>query len=466
MGGINENTLLKRMRMLSLGRQFNGISKGPVIYWMNRDQRGEDNWGLLYAQNKAENLGTPLVVVFFLVRNYLGASVSQYGFMLNGLKETAQTLRGKGIPFHLFQQSPEVLLPIICNDWETPLLVTDFNPLRVKVDWERNIAGQVDCPIHQVDSHNIVPCWEASQKLEYAAYTFRPRLLKKLKEFLVEYPDLQEQQYPQAWASNDDWMKEIDGEQPTNRWYPTPGTGAALEGLASFIDVGIKHYATLSHNPLKKSVSTLSPYLHFGQLSAARCAIEVMKNSVVDENREGFLEQLIVRRELSDNFCWYQSLYDKPAAFPDWGKTTLAVHRHDPREYLYTRDELEQCHTHDALWNAAQKEMIVTGYLHGYLRMYWAKKILEWTPNPETAQEYAIYLNDSYLLDGRDPNGYTGIAWSIGGVHDRAWTERPVFGKIRYMNEKGCRRKFDVDGYIDYVANLESAGGKQGEPIR
>lgn len=465
MAGINENILLKRVRVLSEGRQFKTIPKGPVVYWMNRDQRRNDNWGLLYAQKKAENLGTSLVVIFFLVKHYLGAGAPQYAFMLKGLKETAVLLRQKGIPFHLFQQSPEVLLPIICHDWKTPLLLTDFNPLRIKLEWERNIAGQVDCPIQQVDSHNIVPCWEASQKLEYAAYTFRPRILKKLNEFLVEYPDLQEQKYPQAWESNDDWMKESEAKHTINGWFPTPGTHAALERLASFIDGGIQQYAALSNNPLKKSVSALSPYLHFGQLSAAKCALEVIKNSVVDENREAFLEQLIVRRELSDNFCWYQPSYDKPAAFPEWAKTTLATHRHDPREYLYTRDELEQCQTHDALWNAAQKEMIITGYLHGYLRMYWAKKILQWTPNPETAQEYAIYLNDTYLLDGRDPNGYTGIAWSIGGVHDRAWNERPVFGKVRYMNEKGCRRKFDVDGYIDYVDKLKPAGGKQGEPI-
>jgi len=170
------------------------------------------------------------------------------------------------------------------------------------------------------------------------------------------------------------------------------------------------------------------------------------------------MEQLVVRRELSDNFCYYQPLYDQPTAFPDWAKKTLSEHLNDRREYLYTKEELEQCQTHDLLWNAAQKEMKITGYLHGYLRMYWAKKIFEWSPNAETAQINAVYLNDTYLLDGRDPNGYTGIAWSIGGIHDRAWTERPVFGKIRYMNEKGCRRKFDVDGYIDYVADLETEG--------
>ena len=194
--------------------------------------------------------------------------------------------------------------------------------------------------------------------------------------------------------------------------------------------------------------SGLSPYLHFGHLSAQRLAWNVVNNELPAKTKEHFLEELIVRRELSDNFCLYEPLYDSFAGFPEWARKTLDQHRNDKRDYIYTLPDLESGNTHEQLWNGCQADLVQSGKLHGYLRMYWAKKILEWTPDPETAMEYAITLNDRYSLDGRDPSGYTGVAWSIGGVHDRAWSERPVFGKVRYMNEAGCRRKFDVNSYI------------------
>ncbi len=167
---------------------------------------------------------------------------------------------------------------------------------------------------------------------------------------------------------------------------------------------------------------------------------------------------MIVRRELADNYCFYNDHYDSFEGYPDWAKKTLTVHRKDTREYIYSREEFERALTHDDLWNAAQREMVVEGKMHSYLRMYWAKKILEWTESPEKAQEICIYLNDRYELDGRDPNGYTGIAWSLGGVHDRAWKERPIFGKIRFMSYKGCASKFDIQAYIERHAGSESSG--------
>jgi deoxyribodipyrimidine photo-lyase len=199
-------------------------------------------------------------------------------------------------------------------------------------------------------------------------------------------------------------------------------------------------------------VSHLSPYLHFGQLSAQRVALEAQGYDADIPAQEAFLEQLVVRRELSDNFCFYEPAYDRFEGLPAWARETLDRHRTDPRPYLYGLEEFEEARTHDPLWNAAQSQMVKTGYMHGYMRMYWAKKILEWTESPEEALRVAIYLNDRYELDGRDPNGYTGIAWCIGGLHDRAWGERPVFGKVRYMSAGGARRKFDAAAYIDMVA--------------
>ena len=213
-------------------------------------------------------------------------------------------------------------------------------------------------------------------------------------------------------------------------------------------------YSTLRNDPNESGQSNLSPYLHFGQLSAQRVAIEVMKSPASDEDKSAFLEELIVRRELSDNFCFYNPHYDATEGFPNWAKETHRIHSDDKREHTYALKEFEQGKTHDPLWNAAQMELVITGKMHGYMRMYWAKKILEWTSNPEEAMRFSIYLNDKYSLDGRDPNGYAGIAWSIGGVHDRAWGERSVFGKIRYMNYNGCKRKFDVAKYIGRIESL------------
>jgi deoxyribodipyrimidine photo-lyase len=195
--------------------------------------------------------------------------------------------------------------------------------------------------------------------------------------------------------------------------------------------------------------------LHFGQIGAQRIAAEVLRWDGDLESRETFLEQLIVRRELSDNFCFYNVRYDSLEGCPDWALRTLEDHLSDPREHLYDLDRFEAAATHDELWNAAQIELTFTGTMPGYLRMYWAKKILEWTEHPAEAHRIALLLNDRYQLDGRDPNGYVGVAWSIGGVHDRPWTERPVFGKIRYMNASGCRRKFDVTRYVTRGRGLQ-----------
>jgi len=218
--------------------------------------------------------------------------------------------------------------------------------------------------------------------------------------------------------------------------------------LEQFINTKLNGYHDRRNNPNEDGQSNLSPYLHFGQLSAQYAALAVRNSDGPTADKEAFLEELIVRRELADNFCYYNTNYDSYKGFPDWAKQSLLEHAQDKREYLYTKEELETGQTHDEIWNKAQTDMVQKGKMHGYMRMYWAKKILEWTRTPELAMEIAVYLNDTYELDGRDPNGYVGCAWSIGGVHDRAWFERPIFGKIRYMNANGLKRKFDVEAYL------------------
>ena len=430
---------------------------GPVAYWMSRDQRVEDNWALLWAQDLALKQGTPLVVMFCLVPEFLNAAQRQYGFMLKGLQEVEDHLAKKHIPFHLLTGQPDstVLEWLRINDIK--VLATDFDPLRIKRTWKRRVADKIKIPFYEIDAHNVVPCWIASPKQEYGAYTIRPKIRRVLQGYLDPFPKLKT--HPFSWkkkTAKTDWNKAMhtiaaDRYAVSEVAWIRPGERAAHAALTQFIKHKLSHYHEASSDPVADGQSNLSPYLHFGHLSAQRVALDVMKGDAPQEAKEAFLEELIVRRELADNFCFYNPNYDRFDGFPDWAKKTLDAHRQDPRDYVYTLEQFEKAQTHDDLWNAAQMEMVKGGKMHGYMRMYWAKKILEWCPSPEAALETAIYLNDRYELDGRDPNGCAGIAWSIGGVHDRAWNERAVFGKLRYMSYNGCKSKFNIKKYIPRI---------------
>jgi deoxyribodipyrimidine photo-lyase len=428
--------------------------EGPVIYWMSRDQRSRDNWALWYAQAIALEKRSPLLVVFCLLSSFLGATQRQYHFLVKGLQEVEQSLQKKNIPFYCLMGDPQQEIPRWIRKTKPGCLITDFDPLRLKHYWKEEITKAIAIPFLEVDAHNIVPCWRASPKLEFGAYTLRPKIHRLLDEFLEEIPQVKK--HPHTWVDKNpgiNWTVimnklKLDSTVPEVDWLK-PGEKAAGGLLDFFLQNKLSFYDEKRNDPNQKGQSSLSPYLHFGQLSAQRIALEVRKKSKDLDSPRAFLEELIVRRELSDNFCFYNPHYDRFEGFPAWAQKTHNEHRGDTREYLYNQEQFENALTHDPLWNAAQMEMVRKGKMHGYLRMYWAKKILEWTPAPEEAQRIAIYLNDRYELDGRDPNGYAGIAWSIGGVHDRAWGERPVFGKIRYMSLNGAKSKFDVARYID-----------------
>jgi deoxyribodipyrimidine photo-lyase len=430
------------------------MGSGAIIYWMSRDQRVNDNWALLFAQELALERKASLGVVFCLAPSFLNATLRQYGFMLKGLQEVENRLAELNIPFFLLIGSPEQELPAFLAKHQISGLVTDLDPLRIKQQWKKEVAAHIKSRIYEVDTRNIVPCWEASSKKEYAAYTLRPKIHRALPDFLKDFPPAQKHPFPWPkkvkktnWDEAETSMK-IDRSVPEVDWL-VPGEKAAAAILDHFLTKKLSAYASRSNDPTEDGVSNLSPYLHFGQISAQRVALEVKKKKVNKGSKDVFLEELIVRRELSDNFCFYNPDYDRFAGFPEWAQKTLTEHRGDKREYLYSLEQFENGKTHDDLWNAAQMEMVHRGKMHGYLRMYWAKKILEWTASPEEALEVAILLNDKYELDGRDANGYVGIAWSVGGVHDRAWNERPIFGKIRYMSYGGCKRKFKVKTYIE-----------------
>jgi len=444
--------MVNRARVRPLNQVRPGT--GLVVYWMSRDQRVRDNWALLYAQELALSLGQPLGVVFCLAPAFLGATLRQYGFMLKGLQEVAGDLADLNIPFFLLAGEPAQELPRFVENYRVGAVVSDFSPLRLVRGWKTAAAKSLRVSLEEVDAHNVVPCWVASPKAEYGAYTLRPKLKRLLPEFLEDFPPLI--RHPLEWEGarpEIPWEHlpatlAIDTAVPEVTWL-TPGERHAWAGLEHFLAHKLPLYGEKRNDPTLAGQSDLSPYLHFGHLAGARVALEVESHRGHDTSREVFLEELIVRRELADNFCLYQPHYDTFAGFPAWAQKTLNEHRQDKREKLYTAEEFECSQTHDELWNAAQREMVQRGKMHGYMRMYWAKKILEWTASPEEAQAAAIYLNDKYELDGRDPNGYAGIAWSIGGVHDRAWFDRPVFGKVRYMSYNGCRTKFKVEAYIN-----------------
>jgi deoxyribodipyrimidine photo-lyase len=448
--GISVPVNPKRARKLFQAEK----QKGPVVYWMSRDQRVNDNWALLFALELAQKNNSPMAVAFCLSPQFLGATSRQYNFMLQGLKEVEQSLKHLKIPFFLIHGNPEKEIPYFLNDNDACTLVSDFSPLRINKDWEKKVAEQVEFPFYEVDAHNIVPAWIASPKQEWAAYSFRPKAHRLLAEFLEEFPAIQKHPFPWKADVENDWQaaeRSVKADAFSKVDWIEPGEREAKDRLAYFINEKLSRYDSDRNDPTLEGQSNLSPYLHFGQISAQRVVLQVLATM---QEPSSFLEELVVRRELADNFCYYNSHYDSFDGFPNWAKETLREHQKDRREYIYTQKEMEAAQTHDDLWNAAQMEMVHKGKMHGYLRMYWAKKILEWTQSPQDALQVAIYLNDRYELDGRDPNGYTGIAWSIGGVHDRAWKERAIFGKVRYMSYKGASNKFDIKAYI---CNVESA---------
>ena len=437
-------------RILKLNEE--ALGDGPVVYWMSRDQRVADNWALLRAQELANKDNKKLIVVFCLEK-YLTSNLRQYNFMLLGLKELSVKLSTLGIGFNLLMGDAVEEIPKYIKDVKAGVLITDFMPLKSSRDKKKEVSRKIDVLMELIDAHNIVPTWIASPKQEFAAYTFRPKVTYLLNEFLTKFPELEimKNKYDElnTKIDVDNLIKELKIDMSVNKvdWIK-PGEDNAVLAMKTFIKDKLDTYATNRNNPNLDNISNLSPYLHFGQLSAQRLALEVSNSHKDEESIKAYLEELIVRRELSDNYCFYNSAYKTYEGFPDWAKKSHAIHEKDKREYLYSLEELENSRTHDELWNAAQNQMVRTGKMHGYLRMYWAKKILEWTKNPSEAMEFAVHLNDKYELDGRDPNGYVGIAWSIGGLHDRPWFNRPVFGQIRYMSYSGMKNKFKIDEYI------------------
>jgi deoxyribodipyrimidine photo-lyase len=432
-----------------------------VLYWMQASQRVEYNHALEHAVGEANALNLPVVVAFGLTDRFPEANLRHYAFMLEGLEEVRKELDSRGIRFVLSHRSPELAATAMAE--KAAFVVADRGYLRIQRQWRNHVAKNAPCAVVQVESEAVVPVETASPKEEYTAGTLRPKLQRILKGYLVplkERPVRKDSLSRRLDADSEGdltsllkKMKIDRAVQPVRAF--RGGTARANALLEEFIAKKIRHYDELRNDPGLDYSSHLSPYLHFGQISPLAVALRVSgERSVPATAREAFLEELIVRRELSMNFVFYNEHYDAYESLPDWARKTLAEHAKDRREVLYGPEQWERAGTHDPYWNAAQREMMITGKMHNYMRMYWGKKILEWSRTPEEGFLTALRLNNRYEIDGRDPNGFAGVAWCF-GKHDRAWPERKVFGKIRYMNAAGLRRKFDMDAYLKKVSALE-----------
>mgnify|MGYP006285949065 FL=1 len=427
-----------------------------LLYWMQSSVRTTYNHALEYAVMESNKSSKPLRVFFGITPVYPEANLRHFTFMLEGLKDTKKAMLRRNIDLIIKKISPDLGAVNFAKKAST--VVTDRGYTRILRKWRETVASTIKCPLIQVESDIIVPVEETSEKEEYAARTIRPKIKKKLDKFLVP---LKETKLKDHYGEECDSLNLISPKElakklkvdqsvgPVSKY--KGGTTEAQKHLKIFLDEKIDDYHELRNDPTKDFQSNLSPYLHFGQISPLDIALKVKETD--SPGKEAFLEELIIRRELAINYAYYNSKYDSYDGIKKKKKKTLREHENDPREYSYSYKDMESAKTHDPYWNAAQMEMVITGKMHGYMRMYWGKKILEWSKDPVTAFDTALKLNNKYELDGRDPNSYTGIAWCF-GKHDRPWKERPIFGKTRYMNNRGLERKFDIEKYVENIEKM------------
>lgn len=385
------------------------IQKGKIVYLCEREIRIKDNFSLQFALQKSKELNLPLKIIHPKI-NY--EHLPKEKFIIRQLIQVQQNFAKLNLDFEIIDTTPLAIKTI-----NPSLLIIDFNPI-LKRTWLKN----VDFKVIEIDGHNIVPARYVSDKHEYSAATIRAKIYHNIYPFLSEFKAFGDEKVEADFV------------------------------LKDFIKNKLPYYAQFKNHPSKNIISGLSKYLNLGFISSQRVAIDVIKSMASAENKEAFLEELIVRKELADNFCLYNKRFKSFKGIPSWAKNSLECHKEDFRPYIYTMEELESATTHDNLWNATQNQLKREGIIHGYLRMYWAKKILEWTISADVALKIAIYLNDKYAYDAPSANGYVGILWAIGGLHDRAFTDYPVTGKIRRMTYQSIKRKYDLDNYLKNVS--------------
>ncbi len=435
-----------------------------VVYWMQRAERGVDNHAVNLAVAIANELKLPLVVYFAGISNFPHANLRHYVFLQQGLPDIEEDLAARNITF-IMRRAPNESHERLLADVQAAICIGDENPMREPERWRASLAKKLRIPFWTVDTDVVVPT-RLFGRAQYAAYTMRPRLYKLVPEFLVPYENPPADiawQRPKGFFADDvraditaGWTNLDRSVLPVEAWQG--GTHAGLKRLKLFTESKLKHYIDERNSPETDGTSALSPYLHYGHVGPQTIALAVAAAAEADpaltKAKESYFNELLAWRELSINFVRYQPDYDNAKCAEEWAVRTIGEHDADKREHIYTIAQLEQAQTYDELWNAAQLQMVKHGWMHNYMRMYWGKKIVEWTPNVDAAMEACVYLNDKYFLDGRDPNGYSGIAWAVLGKFDRPWGTRAVFGKRRYMSGTSTGRKFDAKQYINQMHAL------------
>jgi deoxyribodipyrimidine photo-lyase len=428
-----------------------------VVYWMQRSIRVVDNPALNVAIRAANLLDLPVIIFFSVIPNYPNANLRHYHFLAQGLRDIAEDAAERGIGF-VVRRHPDSSLEAFLEEAGAAMLIGDENPCREPERWRKVLARRLKIPFWTVDADVVVPS-RVFDRSYVLLHHFRLHLKRELPNYLVAAPPIRPHREwkPRKALPSFDLAKDItEGFQKLDRSVKpvdtfTGGTHAALKRLREFVSDDLKDYEDKRNHPEAAGTSRLSPYLHFGNIGPLTIALAV--NDAVSQGlaphgaSEKFLDELIGWRELAVLFVRHEPNYDNWECAAPWARKTLVEHAGDPRP-RYTFEQLERGETGDDLWNAAQRQMTGTGWMHNYMRMYWGKKILEWAPDPARAFEWAVTLNDRYQLDGRDPNGYAGIAWAIVGRHDRPWFDKPVFGLVRPMSGVSLRKKFDADAYI------------------
>ena len=382
------------------------IKAGNIVYLCEREIRAKDNFALEFAIQKSREHNLPLKIIYPKI-NY--EYQPKQKFIDSQIVQTQKIFHNINLDFEIVNKTPIEIL----QKTNPALLILDFNPI-LKRDYSKNI----DCKIYEIDGHNIVPARYVSDKQEYSAATLRRKIYYNNYPFLTEFDNITTEKVQADYV------------------------------LEDFIKNKLPCYAEYKNDISKNVLSGLSKYLNLGFISSQRVVLEVIKSGVNDINKEVFLEELIVRKELADNFCLHAISFKDFSSIPTWARLSLENHNYDIRPYIYFLKELENAKTHDKLWNATQIQLMSEGTIHGYLRMYWAKKILEWTPSPKEALKTAIYLNDKYAYDSPSANGYVGILWAIAGLHDRAFIDYPITGKIRRMTYDSLKRKYNLGDYL------------------
>jgi len=458
---------LSQNRRVRIRRPGKPLKDGKcVVYWMQRAQRAIDNPALDVAIEAANQLDLPVLVFFSAIANFPSANLRHYVFLNQGLADIEEDLAGRGIEL-IVRRPPSNSLEALLAEVQAAMVVGDENPCREPERWRTVLAHRLKIPFWTVDADVLVPS-NLFEKHFYGLHIFKPKLYAHFPEYMVKHRKLKlvrpwkrpanfesfnvKHDVTAGWKHLDRTVEPID--------HLTGGTRAALKRLRDFVANDLAQYPVRRNHPEVEGTSRLSPYLHFGHIGPLTIALAaeaaVTQGQVPQPAYDSFIREVIGWRELAVNFVKFVPNYDSIDCAEPWAQKTLREHARDRRNPLYTIDQLEKGETYDQLWNAAQIQMVKSGWMHNYMRMYWAKKILEWSPSPAVAFRSAIYLNDKYELDGRDPNGYAGIAWAIAGVHDRPWFDRPIFGTIRYMSGASTGKKFNSKFYIRNVMTPET----------